>query len=465
MIPPEATAAPGAPATESPSGQPGAQERPTVPQSMGKWLRDSGITSPPQDADPDSGEDTPAAPVKPKKPKVEPTLKPDDKPKAGDKPVDEPPMRVRGKTVTRPALPVEERRPDPARPKADEDKPDPKWEEGLEQSEKDILAEAREVERLIPDKHKGLSARAAKFVRDHQKYVEEQGDDFDENAQEYKDWLTKNQPQLSRDDIREVESVRVEQRVRQKVDPEVGALRHELFVRDKEPEVTQDGQRMYAELESLAVPKEVLDAIRKEGPSVFGVGGRYRLEVETAQAVLTTAVEDLKELTRLGTTNPSTGKTMAEEATDASQPKFEQHERLRGLVKGVCEDFLRNGTQAEQFKDGKWFVTREEYNQIPAAKRGQWWTFSNKQIIERAKGAVKATLTEAIRIRQEYMEQRGYKRQNGAPAPAAPNVEPKDTPRIPGSSPVAAPGPSDEPADGNHLGRKLVGMLNRQPDV
>ena len=64
---------------------------------------------------------------------------------------------------------------------------------------------------------------------------------------------------------------------------------------------------------------------------------------------------------------------------DPTNPKFAQHQRLRQITDDVCDAF-KNSPEGMQPVNGKWFVTKAEWMQIPVARRGEFYTFTNQQI-------------------------------------------------------------------------------------
>lgn len=465
-MPPETEQAAPPADIQTPPPDSGATEQSKQTHQLLQLLVDNGSVEPlPKPGEKEDNDDDGAVKAPRREAKPEPKAgEPEKKPNAARPPEQKPPesdipLRVRGKKLERPPLPIPQRQPaEPAAP-AEAPKPDPRWEASLHKTERDMLAEAMDVENLFPDKHKGLAARTEAFVRAHQKYVEEAGDDFDDQSPEYLAWMEKNQPKLESSEIREVETARISNRVKADWEPKVQSLEHQLFVRDEEPKVAQEGTNIYVALEQAAVPKEVLDAIKKDG---FAKASEvFALEIETTQAVLTGATEDFKEFMRLGRTNKATGKTMVDEVVDPSDPKFEQHERLRSMVRTVCDDFMQRAPVTEQMRNGRWFVTREEYSQLPAAERPKYWTFSNEDIIQRAQPMIKHALEQAIKTKREYFEKRGFKRQPVAQAPAPERKPPTPTPRIPAGGPVASP-PNADPGAQPSLGKQLAAKLSQQ---
>lgn len=416
----------------------------------------------------DTVEDTPRKPEKKEEappvapaPKDKPAEKPNAEAKPGDaaKPEGQPeqPIRLRKQKINRPELPIEAPKPVVAPPPV-EDKPDPQWEAGLDETQKEILADARDAEKQFPDRHKGLAARTAKFLRDDA--AKRAADDFDDQSPEYRTWLERSQPKLSRQEIRELEETRVASRVEKQWKGKYDDLQHKLFVQKAEPQIENEGRQIFAQLSQTALPDEITAAIKKDG--FDKASEHYRLELETAQEVLTTVADDLKEFKKLSTKDPETGRPMATEVTDPRDPKFVQHQRLGVMVTNVCESFKNTAPAEKQLRDGKWFVTRDEWMSIRPDQRHRFWTFNNAELATMAQGAVKAVVAAKINEKRAHISRYGWQPPQPKPAqnvtppkPAAPPV-PTSQPRTP--APSAVPGNSETIAE---IDARTTGLASR----
>ncbi len=403
-----------------------------------------------------------------------PEPKPGEKtpPKVEDAPPASPEMGVRRKKKERPALPTVDDAPPPPppaprapAPEADTSK---KFEEGLEENEREMLADARDAEKLLGDKHKGLSAKTEKFLRDNIAWTEKP--DFDDQDPEYQRWLRENTPQLSRADIRQIEQVRITENLRKDNDRQFADLHFQTFAKEKEPEIERLGQQAYTEMTNAALPDELgtllRDQIAKLGPQkgYEEAMKTHKLEIETAESVLMAAADDIKEFHRLNLKDPKTGRTVSEFIDDPSKDsspnkeKFQQHQRLANMVDGVCEGF-KAAAGEEAIRDGKWFVTRKEWLRLRPEARGRFWTFTNKEIIERAKSGIKGVIETAIQQKHEYLKSRGWSRaaaSSSAPSAPPPTSTPKAAP-----APAPVPGPSGEPGGGpSATAKNLATTLN-----
>lgn len=325
--------------------------------------------------------------------------------------------------------------------------------------EKAALEDARFAEKVNP-KHKGLSDKMGKFLREQKKFLEANPNAEDDDPA-YKAILALR-PNLSTTDKREIAEARVEDRVSKKYEPRLNDLQHEIYVRDEEPKVDAEAAQIRQYLALNALPKDMLAVFKEKGLPVLQK--EYADELEIAGGLINTVVEDAKELLRITRINPKTQRSLGEVANDPAHPKWNQHERIAKMVSEVCADFQKNAPQAEQVRDGKWFVTREEWGKLPPGSRAQFWTFTNSQehvreMINRALGWVPDAVTQRLKARQDELKAKGYVRQR-AEAPAAPATPPvaSSSPATPRPSP--APAPSSTPAGQLTPGQLLAKRLN-----
>lgn len=405
--------------------------------------------------EPDDVEDTP----EPETPKTAP-------PAAAPAPAPNPekPVKVSKRPAKRPELPVAKSDAPPAPtppPIAPPAPPDANWEDSLLDDERLALEDARLAEQTN-EKHKGLADKMGKFFREQKKYLEAHPD-ADEEDPDYKRILAQ-MPKLSASDKREVAEARIEGRVAKKYDSKLIDLEHELYVRDEEPKVEQESMQIRRHLAFNALPAEMLTVLKEKGLPVLQK--EYADELEVAGGLINTLVGDAKELLRITRLNPKTQRTLGQVATNESHPKWEQHNRISNLVNAACDDFHRNAPQQEQIRDGKWFVTREEWGRLAPNARSQFWTFTNsdehvREMINRAMGWMPDAIASSIKNRQEALKARGYVRQRNetppAPPPPAPPT-PSGSPSLPRSSP--APDPSANTGGQLTQGQILARRLN-----
>lgn len=424
------------PTTAAPESASQTDIAPQVPKLM-KLLFDSVDEQPAEEKPKEEPKPTKAEEPKPAKATEPATPKADGAPKGEAAP--EPSIKLRKPKVTRPELPIEAPKAPAPTPKPVEESIDPAWESTLPEEQKEILADARDAEKHFPDKHKGLTARTASFLKADA--AQRARPDFDDQSPEYRAFLEKSAPKLSRQEIRQLEESRILATTERKFEGRLAEMKHKIFVQQTEPVIEAAARDTFAKLSRETLPDEVAEAVKKEG--FEKAKERYGLELEVATEVLTVVTDDLKEFSRLSTRDPETGKYLASEAGDKADPRYDQHQRLGLMLGNICENFKNGATAEQQQRNGKWFVTRDEWNSIRPDQRHRFWTFDNKEIAQIAQGAVKGILAAKIQEKRQQFSRYGYERpapKQAAPTPPAPSVPP-----VPTSTP-RTPTPSAQPA-------------------
>jgi hypothetical protein len=372
---------------------------------------------------------------------------------------DEKPIKVsKKKEAKRPDLPTPAAEAAPVAPAASS-APVAEVEESLLDEQKAALEDAQLAEKLDP-RFKGLSDRMKKYFKAEKEYLEA-NPDVDENDPGYKKLLA-SAPKLSASDKRLIAEARIEERVEKKYKPELENIQHEIFVRDEEPKIENEGNQIRHHMAFNALPKEMLTFLKEKGQEAFRK--EYADELEVAGGLINTLVDDSKELLRITRINPKTQRAVGSAADTPQHPKWEQHQRIVTMVNEVCNDFKNNAPQNEQVRDGKWFVTRDEWSKLPASARHQFWTFGNneqhvREMINRAMSWMPGAIDQQIKARQDALAKRGYVRQRATPPPAAPLTPPVASSSPSAPRPVPAPAPATTAAGQMTPGQLLAQRL------
>lgn len=371
------------------------------------------------------------------------------------------PITARRDKVKRPDLPIEqpvEKREAPAARQAAA--AEPENDSDLEEEEKQMIADAEEAEKLLPGKHIGLKDKVRKFVRDNIQFIKTHGGDesFDDQSPEYQAFLAKNQPRLSPADVREINETRIENRVTERTRPEIDKIRDQHFADIEQPKIDAVAQEAYRRIAPTVTPKAILDAIAEE--TVAAGGNRdegykkayayYKPELDVIHSVLTEVKSDVREFERITRINKETGRPLVAVATDPRDPKYAHHQRLAELVRYECDEFKKSAPQAEQIRDGRWFVTKDEWFKIRPEARGQFWTFTNKEILDRSLRRVPAFVNSEIKKKLDGIAAQGFTRPPRVSSKKAEVV-------VPARGAPAARHPTPVPAAGSGEGVKSEG--------
>lgn len=406
-------------------------------------------------------DDAPAAPpAEPPKPEV----KKDDTPPPA-KP-DEPEVRVRRRRSDPPPAPVTPPTPPPApapAPEKKEPSEDEKFEAGLLDEERDQLELARYAEKADPTKYKGYAAKVAKFLKDHQEYLEKNPkatEPGSAEAEAYQAWLAKNQATLPPREQRQLEHNRIAEKARTEAlkesDEKFAEIHDDNFRRDQEPVIKKEADTFFSQLAAEALPKELAEAVKAEG--IEKAKAKYPMEYQIAGEEMANAADYVEEFRRLTTINPKTRRPLK-----AFDPANAKHNEILEFITTRCNEF-KNGapgedaqTRATRLKmltrvgsngTPERFLTRDEYFKLPAEQRAGFWTFSHEQIIAMKRIDAQRKIAARIEAESKAREAQGWVRRPAAASSTPPAPEPKGAPPAPRPAPIAGGGgnaPSDQP--------------------
>lgn len=355
------------------------------------------------------------------------------------------PIGVRKKPVKRPEIPVLSPKPTvtTAQTPITAAKPDIEIpEDQLVPEEKEFLKDLADLESLDPAKYKGLSARGKRYVAERIKFLEAHPD-IEEGDAEYQAWTKKNKPSVSSKEFTALEVHRQTSRVKQEYDGRLNDLQHENYVREETPKIKKEADDLYVKMARQAVPDEILADLDKAQRETNPAEGwkktreQYAFELDIAERIMTEATADLEEFMRITRVNQTTGKSV--KSVDMNNPL---HVRLLEMIGEVCDQFKKGADQKQQIRDGKWFVTRDEWNSMAPEARSQFWTFKNNEIVDQSMRSIKMAIKGAIDQKRQEMTRYGFQRPVRAAGQAAPATQTPPTPPTPGSPPPAPrPGP------------------------
>jgi hypothetical protein len=410
-------------------------------------------------------DEKPAEPTPEQKAEAE-RLRLEEEAKKGGKPVEKP-IVARREKLKRPDLPIQPV--EPAKPKepvvAVKTAAEP--DADLEPEERQMIADAQEAESLLGTRHSGLAEKTRKFVRANIDFINKHTDaegNFDDQSPEYLSFLASNRPSLTQADVREINEVRITNKAREQITPELEKIKHQRFVDREEPIIERVASETYNRVVTSVTPKEIMDAIAEEAPNHGGdrmkafqaIKAYFKPELSVIDEVMNQVKEDVREMERISRTDPETGRPLVAVAQSPSDPKYAHHSRLAELVRLECEEFKKNAPASEQIRDGKWFVTKDEYARLRPDARGQFWTFSNKEAMERGLKRVPAYVQFRIKQKLDGMTADGFTR-NPRQKKAAPVEARKGAPAAPHPTPAPAGGQGGQAQTD---GAKLAAILN-----
>jgi len=313
-------------------------------------------------------------------------------------------------------------------PKSD---PDKDFYDSLLPEEKEVYDLAKYASEKMPE-YKGADQQFKKYFTDTREYIEKRlkedphlnlADDDD-----YRAFINRSRPKFTGADARKVEQEmlleKAEQRAREKLKPEIERVRREQEKINLAPKVAQKKANAQEMVKNI-IPKEFRDIIEQEnGIEIFQK--TKPMEYTAIDAVTGQALMSANLLVDITTGNVP---------YDSSN---QDHIALLNWVNNEQESFIQSG---QTQRDGKIFMRRERYYQLPESKRAEYYTWSDDDLVQiialRSQEAINSTLQRQQEILKAYIGQQQPQQQVKAPVQPRPQA-----PKVP-SSPRPSP---DNPA-------------------
>lgn len=290
-----------------------------------------------------------------------------------------------------------------------------------------------------------------RFYRAHadfmkKKRAEDPEFDFSEDNPEYSAWLVANRPpQIPQHEMRKIERERMRQEIASDADAKVAQVREELRRRDEEPKIRARSHQFMVESFKDSLPDEVQALLKEKG--VDAAKAEYPYEFHIVSEVAKQASGMMNEFLSLTAGIKKFNR-------DSNTDEGKMHKSIIDWIDQECSDFAANGGQY-RIREGKTFLGRTRYHSLPAAQRGKYWTFSNDDLVEIAKGTMKRAVTQQLAAARSQLESMGFVRKQPAAAAAKPAPTPTPTPSQPRGSQAPGAAPVETPKEGN----PVLGML------
>ena len=307
--------------------------------------------------------------------------------------------------------------------------PDKDFYEGLLPEEQEVYDLAKYASAKMPE-YKGADQQFKKYFTDTRQYIEKRlKEDPHLNLaddDEYKAFIARSRPKFTGADARKVEQEmlleKAEERARQKLKPEIERVRREQEKINLAPKVAQKKASAQETVKNI-IPKEFREIIEQEN-GIETFAKTKPIEYAAIDAVTGQALMSANLLVDITTGNVP---------YDSSN---QDHVALLDWVNKEQENFIQSG---QTQKDGKIFMRRERYYQLPESKRAEYYTWSDDDLLGiiagRSQEAINLTLQRQQEMLKAYIGQQQPQQQQVAQAPAQPRPQAPKVPSSPRPSP------------------------------
>ena len=317
-----------------------------------------------------------------------------------------------------------------------EEDPDKEFVDGLLPEEKEVY----ELAKFASENQgkQGIDREFKDYFTKTKSYVDKRLQDDPNvdlsNDEDYRSFIQKNRPNFSQADMksaeRELVLQKAEKRAMAKLAPEIERVRREQERAQKAP-VIQQAKTNFRRLSTKAIPKEFHETLNAEG-GVEKLQKENPLEYQILDNI-TRELHDVGDLL----VDITQGNVDYDEHNQV-------HVKLLKWVNDEQENFINSGqTQHE----GKIFMRRERFYQLPENKRSEYYTWSDDDLLALLTARASQRVSQSLEQQRKLLADAGYTRGEQAQTQvAAPQSVPtRQAPPVvaskprPGHTPAATP--------------------------
>jgi len=307
---------------------------------------------------------------------------------------------------------------------------DQEFVDSLLPEEKEVYELAKYASEKMPE-YKGADTQWKSYINKTRNYINQRLKDDPHadlsNDEEYKAFISREKPRFTSADARKIEQEilveKAEARAREKLKPEIERVRRQQELINLAPVVEKRKSDAVQKVKD-AIPQEFRDILEKEN-GAEELQKTKPMEFSAIDAVATQALNSSSLLIDI-----TSGAVQYD-------PSNQSHQALLDWVNQEQENFINSG---QTQRDGKIFMRRERYYQLPEDKRSEYYTWTDDDLVaiiaSRSKEAISSALEKQRQILPIYMNQ-------AQPAPQ-PVQQPTVKPRAPSIASSPRPAPTEQ---------------------
>ena len=259
-----------------------------------------------------------------------------------------------------------------------------------------------QMEKVNPDKYKGIKGKFANFVDASKSYQKEwisnnPDEAFDPESDEHVDFYAKNEPKYTQSDFKKAEK-RVDMadvlgEVEKKYQDRIEELEDRISRRtESQPKAKDSAEGAIKEMVAQVSPdmekvinEKGLEEAEKSDPLVFD-------KISGAADTLSTMVYEIEQ-------------NQSKHGTFAPNSRNETHKVVADFVKGR-EQYVKSLPSDQQVWNGKRFATNSEYNRMPQGDRDKHWTMDSSllknELIKTISESVNSEIEQSRKMLERY---------------------------------------------------------------
>jgi len=299
----------------------------------------------------------------------------------------------------------------------------------------DLIPEERVVyekilyaDKKIGGDYKGASKKFKDFVKKNKEYLEKKSSEdeyYDPASDEnYKNFVNNNKPKFTRLDedkvYREMILEEAEKRATKRTSNRIEELENQLKKQEYAPKVEQAKTQFRKVAQESVIPKEFHDVFVEGGDAIKNFADSNPLEYKILE----------KNTSELLSLSDTLTEIFMDPTTQIDISGNEVHKYLNDWIQTEQDNFIKSG-QTEN--EGKLYMRRERYYQLPESKRSEYYTWSDNDVLKLLAIRYSDKVKSELDSHRKMLEKAGYVRQSANPEPKEPQqkIAPKQVTKPP----------------------------------
>lgn len=340
------------------------------------------------------------------------------------------PKKKKLRKVVDPDIPEDVRK-QPAFQASQEDEPliddeEQEFMDTLIPEEKVVYERILYADKKLGGEYKGKANKFKTFLKKSKDYLDKKMDEdefYDPSTDDqYKDFLSKNRPTFSRADedkvYREMILEEADKRTQKRTDERIRELEQQLKKQEVAPKLNQAKANFRKVAQETVIPEQYRKTLSEGDEAIkkFAESNPFEYQIlENFTQQLLTYSDALTDIFLDPTTR-----------LDLENNKI--HQDLNNWLEKEQESFIQSG-QTEQ--DGKLFMRRERYYQMPENKRSEYYTWSDNDLLKILALRYSDLIQNALNQQRSQLEKAGYTRATAQPSQQAPTQTQAPAPKPP----------------------------------
>jgi len=297
--------------------------------------------------------------------------------------------------------------------------------------EKVVYEKILYADNRIGGEYKGKAKQFKEFFKKNKEFVDKRmsEDDFYDPSSDddYRKFVEKNKPKFNRVDedkvYREMILEEADRRINRKTTEKISQLERQLRKQQTMPRINQ-AKAMFRKTAQGMIPKDVNEKIVSSENGLKEFAENNPLEYQILERNTQEMLQYSDALTDI----------FLDPDIDIDVENNPTHKHLNEWINTQQDQFIKTGQT--QLEDGRTFMRRERYYQLPENKRSEYYTWDDNAILNLLAFTFRDRMQAELENHRQAMEKAGYRKVEGQqPQPQQPQPQQVEKPPVLNPSP------------------------------